>query len=83
MSDAQTDAEELVNAVLPHAEGMLIAHGEFFPFGASMSLDGKITADDYQVWKNNFGPIAVCSARSGGSMERRRRAGRCDWPNQP
>ncbi|TFH49584.1 MAG: hypothetical protein E4H01_03945 [Lysobacterales bacterium] len=41
MSDAQTEAEELVNAVLPHAEGMLIAHGEFFPFGGALTLDGE------------------------------------------
>ena len=42
MSDAQAEAEELVNAVLPHAENMLIAHGEFFPFGGAMTLDGDI-----------------------------------------
>ncbi|TDJ19256.1 MAG: hypothetical protein E2O65_04560 [Gammaproteobacteria bacterium] len=43
MSDAQAEAEELVSAVLPHAEGMLIAHGEFFPFGSAVTLDGEIT----------------------------------------
>jgi len=42
MSDAQTESEELVNAVLPHAEHMLIAHGEFLPFGGAMTLDGDI-----------------------------------------
>jgi hypothetical protein len=42
MSDAQAEAEELVNVVLPHAEGMLIAHGEFFPFGGALTLDGDI-----------------------------------------
>jgi len=42
MSDAQTEAEELVNAVLPQAEGMLIAHGEFFPFGGALTLDGEL-----------------------------------------
>jgi hypothetical protein len=42
MSDAQAEAEELVNAVLPHAEGMLIAHGQFFPFGGAVTLDGDI-----------------------------------------
>lgn len=42
MSDAQTEAEELVNAVLPHAEGMLGAHGEFFPFGAALTVDGEL-----------------------------------------
>ena len=42
MSDAQAESEELVNAVLPHAEGMLIAHGQFFPFGGAVTLDGDI-----------------------------------------
>ena len=42
MSDAQREAEELVNAVLPHAEGMLIAHGEFFPFGGALTPDGEL-----------------------------------------
>lgn len=42
MSDAQAEAEELVNAVLPQAEGMLIAHGEFFPFGGALTLDGEL-----------------------------------------
>lgn len=42
MSDAQAEAEELVNAVLPHAEGMLVAHGEFFPFGGALTLDGEL-----------------------------------------
>ncbi len=42
MSDAQTEAEELVSAVLPHAEGMLLSHGEFFPFGGAVTLDEDI-----------------------------------------
>ncbi len=44
MSDAQMEAEELVNAMLPHAEGMLAAHGEFFPFGGVMTVNGNIEA---------------------------------------
>ncbi len=43
MSDAQAEAEELVNAVLPRAEDMLIARGEFFPFGSAVTVDGEIT----------------------------------------
>ena len=42
MSEAQTEAEELVNIVLPHAEGMLIEHGEFFPFGGALTPEGEI-----------------------------------------
>ena len=43
MSDAQAEAEELVNAVLPRAEDMLIARGEFLPFGGAVTVDGEIT----------------------------------------
>ena len=43
MSDAQAEAEELVNAVLPRAEDMLIARGEFLPFGSAVTVDGEIT----------------------------------------
>ncbi len=42
MGDAQTESEELVNAVMPHVEGMLIAHGEFSPFGGAITLDGDL-----------------------------------------
>ncbi len=43
MSDAQREAEELVSAVLPQAEGMLLAHGDFSPFAGAVTLDGEIT----------------------------------------
>jgi len=39
---AKSQCEELLNVVLPFAEKMLAAHGEFYPFGASMKLDGQI-----------------------------------------
>ncbi len=42
MSDAQTESEELVNAVMPRVEGMLNAHGEFAPFGGAITLDGDL-----------------------------------------
>lgn len=42
MSDPQAEAEELVNAVLPHVEGMLAAHGEFFPFGGALTMNGEL-----------------------------------------
>lgn len=41
-AEAQAEAEELVNAMLPQAEGMLIAHGEFSPFGGALTIDGQI-----------------------------------------
>jgi hypothetical protein len=42
MSDAQTESEELVNALMPRVEGMLNAHGEFGPFGGAITLDGDL-----------------------------------------
>ena len=36
------EAEMLMNAVLPVAEQMLTKHGEFYPYGGCMKLDGTI-----------------------------------------
>src|SRR5262249_56366350 len=41
---AHPDLDELLNALLPFAQQMLSKHGEFFPFGSAMSVDGKIEA---------------------------------------
>jgi hypothetical protein len=37
------ECEELMNSVLPFAEQMLTKYREFYPFGGTMSIDGKIT----------------------------------------
>jgi hypothetical protein len=42
MSDPKADCEALMNSVLPFAQQMLTAHGEFIPFGGAMQLDGQI-----------------------------------------
>jgi len=39
---AHPDLNELMNTLLPFAKKMLTEHGEFFPFGASMSADGSV-----------------------------------------
>ena len=39
----KSESEMLMNAVLPVAERMLKQHGEFYPYGGCMSLDGSIT----------------------------------------
>ena len=39
---AHPDLNALKNALLPIAKKMLAEHGEFFPCGAVMNLDGKI-----------------------------------------
>lgn len=44
MSDAKTECETLMSAVLPFAQQMLAKHGEFFPFGGAMENDGKIVS---------------------------------------
>jgi hypothetical protein len=42
MADAKSDAETLMNAMLPFAKKMLTNHGEFYPYGGAMQPDGKI-----------------------------------------
>jgi hypothetical protein len=37
---AQSDFDGLLNVVLPFAEQLLSARGEFFPFGSAVELDG-------------------------------------------
>jgi len=37
------ETEEILNALMPFAKQMLEKHGEFFPFGGAMLIDGKIT----------------------------------------
>ena len=34
--------DDLLEALLPFAHGLLDKHGEFFPFGAAMGRDGKV-----------------------------------------
>jgi hypothetical protein len=41
MSEPKDECEDLLNTVLPLAEKHLTEHGEFFPFGATLSADGK------------------------------------------
>ncbi|MCX6930227.1 MAG: hypothetical protein NT154_44505 [Verrucomicrobia bacterium] len=46
-NDAKTqkaELEKLLQAALPFAEQMLAKHGEFFPYGATMNAEGKITS---------------------------------------
>ena len=42
---AHPDLDQLLNALLPFAQQMLAKHGEFYPFGSSMALDGQIAAE--------------------------------------
>jgi hypothetical protein len=36
------DLNELLNTLLPFAQQMLTKHGEFFPFGARVAVDGSV-----------------------------------------
>jgi hypothetical protein len=38
------DLEKLLDATVPFAKQMLTAHGEFYPYGATMDANGKITS---------------------------------------
>ena len=42
--EARQDYDALLNALMPFAEQMLKQHGEFFPFGAAVNTDGRVTA---------------------------------------
>ncbi len=41
---ANPDLNALLNSLLPFAQKMLAAHGEFYPFGSSMTPSGEIVA---------------------------------------
>jgi hypothetical protein len=40
---ANADLDRLLNTMLPFAQQMLAKHGEFFPFGSSMTAEGEIS----------------------------------------
>ena len=42
---AHPDLDKLLNATLPFGTQMLEKHGEFFPYGATMTSAGEITAE--------------------------------------
>jgi hypothetical protein len=42
---AHPELDQLLNVALEFAQKMLKEHGEFYPFGASMGMDGKISMD--------------------------------------
>jgi hypothetical protein len=42
---AHSDLDQLLNVALEFAKKMLEEHGEFYPFGSSMDLTGKIVVD--------------------------------------
>ena len=42
---AHPELDQLLNFALEFAQKMLKEHGEFYPFGASMGMDGKISMD--------------------------------------
>jgi len=42
---AHPDLDELHNFLLPFAQEMLAKYGEFYPFGASMGVNGAISAE--------------------------------------
>lgn len=43
--EAREDYNSLLNMLMPFAEQMLKKHGEFFPFGASVSTTGEVIAN--------------------------------------
>jgi len=43
MSTPKEEVETLMNSLLPFAKQMLAKHGEFYPYGGYIALNGKIT----------------------------------------
>ena len=41
---AHADIDNLLNVLIALAQDLLSKHGEFIPFGASMSMDGEVSA---------------------------------------
>ena len=39
---AHPDLDKLLNVILPLAQQMLGKHGEYYPFGSSMTTEGQI-----------------------------------------
>jgi len=44
LSNAKQDVEQLMNEWVVFGKKMLADHGEFFPYGAAMKLDGEIVS---------------------------------------
>ena len=44
MTEPNEEIQEVLNFLLPFAERMLTEHGEFYPYAATMSVDGEVTA---------------------------------------
>jgi len=44
MTRAGSECESLMSAVLPFAEQMLREHGEFFPYGVALKVDGQLAS---------------------------------------
>jgi hypothetical protein len=44
MAEPNEEIQEVLNFLLPFAQRMLTEHGEFYPYAATMSADGEVTA---------------------------------------
>jgi len=53
---AKTDFDQLLNTLIPFAQEMIAKHGEFFPFGSSIGMDGKIHIDN--PYEDNNSPTS-------------------------
>src|SRR5688500_18754236 len=79
---AKADLEELMNALVPFAQQMLAKAGEFYPFGVSMDVGGKIalaTADTGEEKPASEQLIAMMTAgfQQGAREGRLKAAGIC------
>ena len=52
MAEPTDEIQELLNFLLPYAERMLKAHGEFYPYAAALNADGELNAVDADLDSN-------------------------------
>jgi hypothetical protein len=62
--EAQSDMDELLNAALPFAQQQLAKHGEFYPYGVALTIEGKVellaasTGDEHPASTELLGLLA-------------------------
>jgi hypothetical protein len=63
------DLEELLNMLVPFAQQMLSKHGEFYPFGATMTSSGEIVANAGHTGEEQPEPQDVIKLLSKGFQQ--------------
>lgn len=60
--DESPELNEMLNAVLPFAQDMLVKEGGFYPFAVTMDGEGEMTAKSYEIDDEDTEPERVLFA---------------------